>query len=346
MIENPKVSVVMPVYNGGGYLISAIKSVLSQTFSDFELLILNDASTDGSFDIIEKFKDKRIYLINRKENIGLQNNLFDGFNLAKGKYIARMDQDDICHPNRFAEQVKYLEENLEVGLCGTWCKTIGMGKYFIYKPPCNSDDIRANLLWQTSFVHPSVMMRKSLFKKFNLNYDINFKYGEDYDLWMRASDCFLTANIPKVLLFYRMHLKNTSRIFKKEMDEAAYRVRSKILKKLGIIENEEEKRLHNFLFPREGETVAEFLKKEEKWLIKILEANKKTHFYKTNSLNKVLYERWRVICGKNAKKSFFVWKKYKNSLLFNIGSQKRYWDNLKIFIKCFFILFIFIISID
>jgi len=334
-MENPKLSVIMPVYNGGNYLIPAIKSVLNQTFSDFELIILNDASTDQSLNNIKKFKDRRIRLINREKNIGLQRNLFDGFNFAQGEYIARMDQDDICHLNRFVEQVNFLDKNPKVGLCGTWCKTIGVGKSFINKLPCDFEDIRANLLWQTSFVHPSVMMRKNLFKKFNLNYDQTLKYGEDYDLWMRASYNFPIRNIPKVLLFYRIHRNNTSQIFKKEMNISAYRVRIEILKRLGITQSKEEERLHNYFFPEEGETVVDFLAKEERWLIKILEANKKSSVYKTSSLNKVVHERWRVICGMNAKNGFFVYKKYKNSPLFKIGGLKRYWDGSKIFIKCF-----------
>lgn len=324
----------MPVYNGGSYLIPAIESVLHQTFSDFELLILNDASTDRSLDSIKNFRDKRVRLINREKNIGLQKNLFDGFNLAKGKYIARMDQDDLCHPNRFAEQVRYLEENPEVGVCGTWCKTIGTGKPFINKLPCDPDDIRANMLFQTSFVHPSTMIRKSLFEKFYLNYDQTLKYCEDYDLWVKASYYFPIANIPKVLLFYRIHSKSTSQIFKKETGKTAYKIRAEMLKKIGILQSEEEKRLHNFLIPEEGEAVADFLAKEEKWLTKILEANKKNLVYKTSSLNKVLYERWRTVCGMNAKNSFSVWKKYQTSSLFKIGGLKRYWDGAKILIKC------------
>ncbi len=333
MTNSPKISVVMSAYNSEGYLRDTIESVLNQTFKDFEFIIINDASTDGSLDIIKSYEDERIRLINRERNRGLQKNLFDGVNLSKGEYIARMDADDICLPNRFEEQVKFMDEHLEIGLCGSWYKTFGWGKSVVDKVPTNPDDLHANMLFYTSIAHPTVMFRKSLFEKFNLNYDTSIRYCEDYELWSRCLKHFPITNIPKVLLRYRIHPDSAFQAHKQETWDIAYLVRYKMLKKLGIEQTNKEKRLHNFLKPAQNEPIILFLEREEKWLMKILRANKKNQIYKTNSLNKVIYERWRTLCGMNASGGFSVFNMFFFSPLFKIGEVKKYWDSIKILAK-------------
>ncbi len=119
MSENPKVSVIMSVYNGDKYLREAIESILNQTFTDFEFIIVNDGSTDNSLEIIESYDDERIKTINNKKNIGLTKSLNKALKFAKGKYIARQDADDVSLPNRFEKQVEYLDSHPEVALVGT-----------------------------------------------------------------------------------------------------------------------------------------------------------------------------------------------------------------------------------
>jgi glycosyltransferase involved in cell wall biosynthesis len=333
MNDTPKISVLMSVWNSEEWLRPAIESVLNQTFRNFEFLIMNDASTDGSADIIKSYKDERIRLIDREKNIGLQKNLFDGVNIARGEYIARMDSDDICLPERFAEQVKFMDENPNIGLCGSWYRTFGAGDPLTDKPPTDPDDVRANMLFYTSFAHPTVMLRKSLFNTFHLNYNTEIRYCEDYELWSRCLPCFPIANIPKVLLFYRIRPGSAFQAHKQETWEIAYQVRYDMLSKLGIDQTNEEKRLHNFLKPAEGEKIHDFLSKQENWLKKIIAANGKNPIYKTGSLNKVIYERWRTVCGMNASAGFVVFKTYFFSPLFKLGGMKKYRDGAKILIK-------------
>ncbi len=130
---NPKVTVLMPVYNAEKYLKTAIESILKQTFSDFELLIINDGSTDGSEEIIRSFNDKRIRLFNNEQNLGIIKTLNKGLNLAKGEYIIRMDADDISLPDRLELQVKYMEENPGIGISGTQARIFGDTKKFTIK---------------------------------------------------------------------------------------------------------------------------------------------------------------------------------------------------------------------
>ena len=121
---SPKVTVLMPVYNAEKYLIEAIRSILTQSFMDYELLIINDGSTDDSLKIIKSFSDKRIRLVQNERNIGQANSLNKGIKLARGEYIVRMDADDISLSERIKKQVKFMDANPEIGISGTWIKPL------------------------------------------------------------------------------------------------------------------------------------------------------------------------------------------------------------------------------
>jgi glycosyltransferase involved in cell wall biosynthesis len=198
------VSVILPVYNAELYLEEAIRSVLNQTFTNFELLIYNDASTDKSDSIIKSIVDKRICYENGIKNEGLVTLLNKGLKVAKGKYIARMDADDICMPTRFEEQVEFLEKNTEVGICGSWYNDFGT-IFGLVKRPVLKDEIESSLFYGTPVGHPTVMMRKEMLLQNKLMYNNDFLYAEDYDLFERASSFFEIANLPTVLFHYRKH---------------------------------------------------------------------------------------------------------------------------------------------
>ncbi|POB13205.1 glycosyltransferase [Halobacteriovorax sp. DA5] len=214
---NVQISVVMSVYNNVDFLKESIESILTQSFKDFEFVIINDGSTDGSDKIIESYakKDKRIKYISR-ENKGLIASLNEGIINSKGKYIARMDGDDIAHPDRFKIQYNFLEQNNDIDICGTWLErfTTDPKKSTNWKFPLNDKDLKTLLIFSTPFAHPTIMMRKSIFQP----YDENFKNVEDYELWFRLSDNNKYANIPKYLLKYRYHQESVSRIANKKYE--------------------------------------------------------------------------------------------------------------------------------
>lgn len=200
------VSVVLPAYNAELYLKEAIDSVLAQTFTDFELIILNDGSTDQTESIILSYDDPRIVYVKNEQNLGLIGTLNKGMALAKGKYIARMDADDICFPERFAKQVDFLEQNIEYVICGTsayrFQNSILDRKAF--NVPINDENIRIRLFFNSSFIHPSVMLRTEVVKVHNLKFSEYFKYAEDYYFWMDLLQYGKGFNLREKLLYYRV----------------------------------------------------------------------------------------------------------------------------------------------
>jgi glycosyltransferase involved in cell wall biosynthesis len=198
----------MPVYNAQLYLHEAISSILSQSFEDFEFLIYNDGSTDRSKEIIESFNDARIIFIDFSFNQGIVALLNMGLQRARGKYIARMDADDIAHPDRFQKQYDFMEENNEYVLCGTRFNV--MGKKEVTQLPLDNDDIKSKMLFITPFCHPSVMMRVEVLQRHKILYNEAYVLIEDHELWCRLSDYGKFANLPETLLQYRVHDDNIS----------------------------------------------------------------------------------------------------------------------------------------
>lgn len=203
MIKKPKITVLMPVYNCELYIRESIDSILNQTFDDFELLIIDDASTDKTVDIIKAYNDFRIQLIEKPQNSGYTNSLNYGLSIAKGEYIARMDGDDISLRERFAKQVSFLDANPDVVLCGTIISIIGTNK--IVSLPESHEDIKLLLLKSNCIAHPSVMFRNQKAKDFSILYDIYKEPAEDYDLWVRLLAIGKLYNLQEVLVNYRVH---------------------------------------------------------------------------------------------------------------------------------------------
>ncbi len=207
MHNKPKISVIMSVYNGEKYLGEAIDSVLGQTFTDFDFIIVNDGSTDGSPGIIQSYRDERIRVINNEKNIGLTKSLNKAIKESDGEYIARQDADDISLPERFEEQVWFLEEQQEVALLGTSIYRIDsdgktIGKMVMLARPTMKDLLRGN-----QFNHGSVMFRRKLLDAVG-GYNDLFRYVQDYDLWLRIARHHEVRNLTKLLYKLRSHNRN------------------------------------------------------------------------------------------------------------------------------------------
>ena len=205
--SRPKVSVVMAVYNEQPYLEKAVQSVLDQTFGDFEFIIVNDGSTDGSKEVLEWFKgvDDRIQLVHQ-ENRGRPASLNRAIEVARGEYIARMDGDDISHPKRFERQVQYLDENPKVGILGTQVKKIdadGVSRWR-WSLPTNPDVIAWRLLFNTCICHPTIMARRSIILDLD-GYSEWASHADDYELWSRAVLETRIANLQGRFLKFRRH---------------------------------------------------------------------------------------------------------------------------------------------
>lgn len=234
--KSPRVSVVMSVYNRAEYAKEAIESVLNQTFTDFEFIIFDNGSTDSSSEVIKSFAqaDNRIIFIKNKKNINYTENLVRGFDMARGEYIARMDDDDISQPERFEQQVKYLDSNPQVAVLGSFIKVFGDSGMKSWIDISDSDELEVALNFFNPICHPAVMIRKSFLTANNLKYNLKELYAEDYCLW---KDVVLhggkIANLPEPLLNYRYHAKSstkTSRISKIQ-NASAERTRHILLKR-------------------------------------------------------------------------------------------------------------------
>ena len=202
-MSTPVVSVIMPIYNCISYIAQAIDSILNQTFTDFELIIIDDCSTDGTAGVVDGYTDKRINFITKPKKTGLVASLNTGLSLAKGQYIARMDGDDISAPERLQKQVDFLVQHRDVMLCGTAYELLNARQIVSY--PAGHDDIKLALLEYCPLGHPTVMICNDFLQDHNLRYNPDFEAAEDYELWTRLIWLGKAANMPDVLLTYRDH---------------------------------------------------------------------------------------------------------------------------------------------
>tara|TARA_B100000963_G_scaffold78022_1_gene66044 strand:+ start:12974 stop:13978 length:1005 start_codon:yes stop_codon:yes gene_type:complete len=310
MNNSPMISVVMPVFNAEKYLAQAIDSILNQTFQDFEFIIINDGSYDGSNEILRQYQrqDNRIKILDKK-NGGISEALNDGILISNGKYIARMDADDISLPTRFEIQLNFMEANPDIGVCGTWIEKFGENyKNHILKYPTNDSFSKVKLLFSVSFAHPTVMMQSKIIKKHNLKY--NNQYGiEDYKFWLDIAKFTKFASIPKVLLKYR-HLESS---YSKEQErnyEKIYfeykRVLSDLLERLNLKNTEMENKLH-FIVGRNTRIAQEDidLKSLNIYLNKFINANKSKKIFNDRSLRWFLAKKFLIVVYFKIKKRDF-----------------------------------------
>ncbi len=204
---NPLISVLLPTYNCEKYINECMDSILCQTYSNLELLIIDDCSTDNTVNLIQDYKDERIKLTIKEKNTGYTDSLNWGINNCKGEYIARMDGDDISLPTRFEEQVAVLQNNSAISICGS--SALILGSTNIIKVPETNEEIFRKFLFENAIIHPSLMFRKEVFKEYK--YDRNFEPAEDYNLWTKLIFNFNFYNIQKSLLYYRRHDENVSK---------------------------------------------------------------------------------------------------------------------------------------
>lgn len=226
----PKVTVIMSVYNGEKFVGSAIKSILAQTFNDFEFIVINDGSTDKTSEILATFDDQRIKVIHQS-NMGLTKSLNKGIQLARGEYIARMDSDDVALPERLEKQVKFMDANPDVGVVGTaYYEIDACGKIIGKKtfPICDKE-LKKVLIRYNPLFHGSVMIRRSVFEQVGL-YNEQFQKSQDYELWFRVIKHFKLANLSEPLMMRRYTPTNISVAYERQQIALALKVRFKAIR--------------------------------------------------------------------------------------------------------------------
>lgn len=210
--HTPLVSVLMPAYNCEAFVGEAVASMLAQTFTDFELLVIDDGSADSTRAVLEAIRDPRLRLASNPHNMGLIRTLNRGLELANGHYVARMDADDVSSPERLERQVEFLQSHPDVDVLGTMVNLINVdGKQFgaIRGYPTDPQAIHRFLLRECCLIHPTVMFRKDVVLAAG-GYSPAARHAEDYDLWLRLSDHHKIANLPEQLVSYRMHRNQVS----------------------------------------------------------------------------------------------------------------------------------------
>jgi glycosyltransferase involved in cell wall biosynthesis len=283
----PIISVILPVFNADSFLKESIDSILHQTFKDFELIILNDGSTDTSLEIINNYTDPRIVLIHDSLNHGLIHRLNQGFTIAKGKYIARMDADDIAYPERLAKQFEFMENNPEIIASGTSAMRFNSsGNIGIWKNPADYEKIKCQFVWVTAIIHPTSIFRADFIKEKNIAYDSQYRHAEDYDLFTNLTMLGKVSNLPDILLRYRVHIKQVS-VEQKEKQET--KKAEIVIKYLKLSLNFEFEEIEVFIFKKALGFQFTFNKEEilllEKLYKKILAQNKKIKFFEEYLIN-------------------------------------------------------------
>ena len=296
-----KVSVLMPVYNAEKYLSDAIDSIISQTFEDWELIVINDGSTDNSESIIAGYSDSRIYYIRNTENIGLIRTLNKGIDLCQGQYIARMDADDISLPGRLKKQVDFLDKNPDYLMCGTNAAVINDqgGITGRIRNLSENEYLQIHLLFSVPFVHPSMMIRKEVLQA--NRYNSNFKHVEDYELWCRIARQGKITNLKEELFEYRWHDSNVSVVYNRIQEELKNKIIREELKKLDIDPTEEELYCHKITFKLYSRGSKQNISIEQSnsvsaWFSLLIEKNKTKKVYDHDSFVAYLWSRWAVLC--------------------------------------------------
>ncbi len=296
----PLITVILPVHNGAQYLREAIDSILAQTYDNFELLIINDHSTDETVTIVTGYTDHRIRLINARERLKLAGALNLGMREARGEFLARMDADDIAQPKRLLIQKEFLENHAGIGLCGTWVLLFPKAFQKIERYPTNEEEVHAFSLFHSPFAHPTVMMRRSWFALHNLWYDVNFYPTEDFDLWSRALEHFPGANIAEALLHYRIHQNSLTRADWSAMDEQAAAITRRGLAALGLEADMSHARKHRTIAMVHTEKTSQALVEARAWLARIIRSNSQKNVYPQRALTKVTEDLWFRLCMRYA----------------------------------------------
>ncbi|MGY6276302.1 glycosyltransferase family 2 protein [Methylomonas sp. MgM2] len=298
-MSTPLVSVVMPVYNGQKHLSEAIESILSQHFPHFELVIIDDGSTDSTSSIIQQYvnKDSRIRFYRNSTNRGLAETLNIGMQLSCAPFVARMDADDIAHPNRLDRQYEFMRANPQISLCGTAIQVVESPKVAVH-PPNTHQEIVAAMLFENSLCHPTIFFKKEIiFGEFH-GYQSAFNGAEDYDLWQRLSESPLVrfANLSEVLLSYRTHPTWNRATYKLGQQNLTNMIRLRQLERLKLNPNEYDLICHEMLSTPTSTTFRPNFDDCHAWLNKIEIANNEHNVFSRPHLEHELEKRWLNLC--------------------------------------------------
>jgi len=321
------------------YVIESVSSILNQTYTNIEVVAINDCSTDSTREKLESLakKDSRVKVYSNETNLKLINTLNKGIELCSGKYIARMDADDISLPTRIEKQVEFLEHNTDYSVVSTMFYTFkaGSSKRNLYINPTKYEELQAFLLFKSGICHPAVMIRKTLFTELGLRFEQEYIHVEDYALWSKALYCTKLANIGEPLLLYRMHENQISTVY----EDIQLQNKKKVFKihcnKLGIPTDD-----YNMdVYASVAEAVPlyssfEHLDDCESFMKLLLDINEKSPFCSHEYLTSMLSMHWIRLCA-NSRLGLKVLKRFTQSSLY-IRKNYTLQDFFIFYTKCLF----------
>lgn len=237
--HHPQVSVIVPMYNVAGFLKATVDSILAQTYTNFEVLLIDDCSSDSTLELARSFSDPRIRVIENKQNQGAGETRNIGIELAQTTYIAFCDADDIMLPNRLELQFNFMEQHEEIDLCGSFLKQVNEKGHVISKLgfPIEHDEIAVAMFLRCAFNQTTAFVRSETFKASGLRYKKNH-YAEDFDLWANAVKTLKFHTLPEYLMLYKMSNTQTSAVSFDKQQRDAYLTYEMMMKDLGVAYND------------------------------------------------------------------------------------------------------------
>jgi glycosyltransferase involved in cell wall biosynthesis len=294
--RTPKVSVVIPVYNRERYVTQAVRSILAQTLGDFELIVVDDGSSDGTPEAVERIGDRRIRVIRNEKNLGIPRSRNRGLEEARGTYVAWLDSDDLALPHRLREQVDFLELARGIALVGSWAGTVNDAARWLprYKVlPTQPEDVGARLLLRCPILQYSMMGRAEVLKE--LGYREDFPVCQDFDLFVRLFERNGLANLPRILVRRRFHPGRVTREKTELVKTMNQRIVGRQIEALGVDATPEDLDRH-FRLPRlnkqDERPDLEFVRWAEDWSQRLAAANESQPVYEPEALRRMLGRAW------------------------------------------------------
>jgi len=333
-MDNPLVSVHMVVYNGEQFISDSIQSILNQTYSNFELVIVNDGSIDKTGEIINSFEDSRIKYYENTYNRGQNYSRTIALSHSIGEYIAVMDADDISYDNRLEKQIKFMEEHEDYGLIGSLAgvidhtgKPLGISQSKCFPP----NETMVYLLFRNCFTHSSILFRKEILKKVGINK--NLLLAADYEIIVKVSRFMKVGNINEELVKYRQHDNSELYLNKDKKDQYDQSILINQINELGLNPSEAELNIHHSIYKKFVHSVDKDYYLTLNWLDKILIANRKIKIFPESEFYKKISGYWFNLMNNPIQFNMKLLKPYFNSPILK-SSNRNFKDHLKFTIKC------------
>ncbi len=295
-----KVTVLLPVYNSEKYIAQCLDSIQAQTFTHWDMLILNEfGSHKACTKILRSYarRDPRIQVVQNTTKLGLAESLNAGMRMARGEYIARMDADDLAHPERFEKEVAYMEAHPNTAVLGSYQHHFGAEIDWIHKPPTDQEQCKANMLFFCDLCHSTLMLRKKTFLENNLFYDNHFM-AEDFELWSRVISHGDIVNLPQVLGEYRVGEDNITAAKKDRLHLESGMLVARTLKRTLDLELDPKQYYlfnnwrNDFAGIKDREKRAAAYEELKETLIQIYEANQAVKFFEERALLRAIRAKW------------------------------------------------------